>query len=87
MNYAIAITYIRIALIPVMVICFFMASESPRYLLTLIFAIAAISDYLDGFIARKLNQISEHGKFLDPVADKLLVSSSLLMPFLIMIQI
>ena len=78
MNYAIAITYIRITLIPVMIFYFFITSENPRYFLTLIFAIAAISDYLDGFIARKLNQISEHGKFLDPVADKLLVSSSLL---------
>ena len=78
MNYAIIITYLRIALIPIMVLLFFLSPDSPRYSLTFIFFIAAITDYLDGFIARKMNLISEHGKFLDPVADKLLVASSLL---------
>ena len=78
MNYAIIITYLRIALIPIMVFLFFLSSGNPRYSLTFIFFLAAITDYLDGFIARKMNLMSEHGKFLDPVADKLLVASSLL---------
>ena len=78
MNYAIIITYLRIALIPIMVLLFFLSSDDPRYSLTFIFFLAAITDYLDGFIARKMNLMSEHGKFLDPVADKLLVASSLL---------
>ena len=53
MNYAIIITYLRIALIPIMVLLFFLSPDSPRYSLTFIFFLAAITDYLDGFIARK----------------------------------
>jgi len=78
MTYANFITYLRIILIPAMVIIFFTSSENPRYLLTFIFFIASITDYFDGFMARRMKQISKHGKFLDPVADKLLVVSSLL---------
>ena len=79
MTYANQITILRIFLIPVMVLVFFLNQENPRYYLTSIFFIAAITDYLDGYLARKLKQVSKLGKFLDPVADKLLVISSLLL--------
>ena len=79
MTYANQITILRIFLIPVMVLVFFLNQENPRYFLTSIFFIAAITDYLDGYLARKMKQVSKLGKFLDPVADKLLVISSLLL--------
>ncbi|MBT3520229.1 MAG: CDP-diacylglycerol--glycerol-3-phosphate 3-phosphatidyltransferase [Gammaproteobacteria bacterium] len=79
MTYANQITILRIFLIPVMVLVFFLNQENPRYYLTSIFFIAATTDYLDGYLARKLKQVSKLGKFLDPVADKLLVVSSLLL--------
>jgi len=79
MTYANQITILRIFLIPVMVLVFFLNQENPRYYLTSIFFIAAITDYLDGYLARKMKQVSKLGKFLDPVADKLLVVSSLLL--------
>ena len=79
MTYANQITVLRIFLIPVMVLVFFLNQDNPRYYLTSIFFIAAITDYLDGYLARKMNQVSKLGKFLDPVADKLLVVSSLLL--------
>ena len=79
MTYANQITILRIFLIPVMVLVFFLNQENPRYYLTSIFFIAAITDYLDGYLARTMKQVSKLGKFLDPVADKLLVVSSLLL--------
>ena len=79
MTHANLITYLRIILIPLMVIIFFLDFEYVNYYVTLIFSIAAITDYLDGNVARKMNQVTKFGKFLDPVADKLLVVTSLLL--------
>jgi CDP-diacylglycerol--glycerol-3-phosphate 3-phosphatidyltransferase len=79
MNIANTITSVRIILIPIMALLFFLHSDGPKYYVTFIFIIAAISDYLDGYLARKMNQVSKLGKFLDPVADKLLVITSLLL--------
>ena len=79
MTHANLITYLRIILIPLMVIIFFLDFEYVNYYVTLIFSIAAIPDYLDGNVARKMNQVTKFGKFLDPVADKLLVVTSLLL--------
>ncbi len=52
--------------------------DRPRQIATLTFLIAALTDWLDGYLARKLNQVSEFGKFLDPLVDKLLVIAALL---------
>ena len=79
MNYANLITSLRIFLIPIMILIFFLNEESPRYLLTFIFFIASTTDYIDGYIARKMELVTKLGKFLDPVADKLLVVTSLLL--------
>ena len=79
MNYANLITSLRIFLIPIMILIFFLNEESPRYLLTFIFFIASTTDYIDGYIARKMELVTKLGKFLDHVADKLLVVTSLLL--------
>ncbi len=68
------ISLIRIALVPVVVLVYF-SSFGYHYLwAALIFGIASFTDWLDGYLARRLNQVSEFGAFLDPVADKVLVS-------------
>jgi len=73
------ITLLRIALIPVFIICFYLPFKYAHLITAIIFALACFTDWLDGFLARKLGQTSPFGSFLDPVADKLLVAASLLM--------
>jgi len=73
------LTLFRIAAIPGIVALFFLDSDLGKYLACGLFGIAAITDFFDGYLARAYGQQSSFGKFLDPVADKLLVSSALLM--------
>ncbi len=73
------LTLFRIAAIPGIVALFFLDSDLGKYLACGLFSIAAITDFFDGYVARAYGQQSSFGKFLDPVADKLLVSSALLM--------
>lgn len=73
------ITWFRIALIPVFFIVFYLPFQSSHLIAAIIFAIAAITDWLDGYLARNLKQTSALGAFLDPVADKLIVSVALVM--------
>lgn len=68
------LTVVRIFLIPVIVALFYAPLTYGNYLAMFFFLIAILTDWLDGFLARKLNQTSNFGAFLDPVADKLLVS-------------
>ena len=68
------LTWIRIAAIPVVVYCFFSSMEFARPIAGIVFGLAAITDVLDGYAARKLGQTSRFGEFLDPVADKLMVT-------------
>ena len=68
------LTLLRIAAIPIVVICFYMQAENARPIAGLIFGFAAITDFLDGYVARKYGQMSRFGAFLDPVADKLMVA-------------
>ena len=79
MNYANLFTFIRIILTPVIVLIFFSYQKEPKYFLVITFILAAFTDYLDGYLARKMNEVSKLGKFLDPVADKLLVITTLLL--------
>ncbi|WWR11798.1 CDP-diacylglycerol--glycerol-3-phosphate 3-phosphatidyltransferase [Candidatus Legionella polyplacis] len=73
------LTFIRIILIPVFVLIFYLPFFWSNKLAAIIFAFASFTDCLDGYLARKLRQISMFGAFLDPVADKLLVVCSLLL--------
>ena len=73
------LTWIRIATIPVFVYCFFSDLEFARPIAGALFGFAAITDWLDGYAARKLDQTSKFGAFLDPVADKLMVTIALVL--------
>lgn len=74
------ITVFRIVLIPIFVISFYIPVFGlNNFLVTLIFFVAGITDYIDGYLARRLQQTTEFGAFLDPVADKLIVSIALIM--------
>ncbi len=74
------ITLLRIVLIPIFVFAFFLPEFSWKHvLLTVLFFIAGISDWIDGYLARKLEQQSAFGAFLDPVADKLMVAIAMIL--------
>ncbi len=73
------LTLVRIALIPVLVLFFYLPWELSRPATAVIFTLAAATDWLDGYLARKLDQTSAFGAFLDPVADKLMVAVALVL--------
>ncbi len=74
-----SLTLLRILLIPVLVAVFFAPFEWSRQAASMIFLVAAVTDWLDGYLARKLDQLTPFGAFLDPVADKLMVASALVL--------
>ena len=74
MNLPNILTLFRIGLIPVFVLVFYLPFDWSNEAACIIFVVAAVTDWLDGFLARKLQQISKLGAFLDPVADKLMVA-------------
>lgn len=73
------LTLMRISIIPVFIMVFYFPFKWAHPTAAVLFAIASITDWLDGYLARKLEMMSHFGAFLDPVADKLLVSTSLLL--------
>lgn len=73
------LTLLRIVLIPVFVGVYYLPFAWSHLLTTAIFLLAALTDWLDGYLARKLNQSSAFGAFLDPVADKLMVAAALIL--------
>ena len=79
MNVPIAFTLFRIALIPVFVAAFYLPVRWSNEICALVFAVAALTDWMDGFLARRLKQITSLGAFLDPVADKLMVATALVL--------
>ena len=86
MNLPNKLTVFRIILVPIMVIVSFfdipgsfLGIPTTMWILNLIFIIASITDKLDGYLARKNNQVTNFGKFLDPIADKILVVAAMIM--------
>ncbi|WP_448549879.1 CDP-diacylglycerol--glycerol-3-phosphate 3-phosphatidyltransferase [Thalassotalea fusca] len=73
------ITLFRIILIPIFIIVFYLPISWNNFGAFAVFWLAAVSDALDGYLARKLNQSSAFGAFIDPVADKLMVAAALIM--------
>ena len=71
------LTLFRVALLPVMVAAFYLPFRGHNVLAAVVFLLAAVTDWLDGYLARKLNMTSAFGAFLDPVADKLMVAVTL----------
>ena len=76
MNLPNLLSLIRIVLTPLFIILLFSDVPNAKFFALLVFAIAAITDAYDGYLARKYNQITPEGKFLDPLADKILVLSA-----------
>ncbi len=84
MNLPLILTWARIACIPLLVVAFVpnvlpINEEGRNTLSAVLFIVAAVTDWLDGYLARKWNQTSNFGAFLDPVADKLIVSTALIL--------
>ncbi len=79
LNIPTILTVARILLLPVIVLVFYLKAPWARPLCCAIFIVAAITDWLDGYLARKWNVESEFGAFLDPVADKLMVATVLIL--------
>src|SRR6516162_6393262 len=73
------LTLSRILVIPIVIGSFYVAGDYARWIACALFTAAAVTDWLDGHMARRWQQQSEIGRFLDPIADKLLVSATLLM--------
>jgi CDP-diacylglycerol--glycerol-3-phosphate 3-phosphatidyltransferase/cardiolipin synthase len=78
-NLATALTWLRIAAIPAVVVVFYLPGQWMRPLAALIFTIACVTDWFDGYLARRMGQTSTFGAFLDPVADKLMVAVALVL--------
>ena len=82
MTLASKITLIRIAFIPAFMVLMYISGGQPNiwiYLSLVVFILASVTDFVDGYIARKYGQVSDFGKFLDPLADKLLVIAAMAM--------
>ena len=82
MTTASKITLVRVVLIPVYMVLMLLSAggaEWLRWAAVAVFIIASVSDFLDGYIARHYNQVTDFGKFLDPLADKLLVIAAMCM--------
>ncbi len=79
LNLANILTLLRIAAIPVVVICFYSPLDYARPIAAVLFGLAAVTDMIDGWVARRFGQTSRFGEFLDPVADKLMVAIVLVM--------
>ncbi|MDK2776528.1 MAG: CDP-diacylglycerol--glycerol-3-phosphate 3-phosphatidyltransferase [Pseudomonadota bacterium] len=79
MNLPNILTLSRIVMIPLMVISFYWFGDKGKVVAAVLFALAAVTDWFDGYLARRLNQTTPLGAFLDPVADKLIVAVALVL--------
>ena len=79
MNLPNKLSIIRVLCIPIIVVLLYIPADGCRLAAGILFILASMTDYLDGHIARKYNLVTDFGKFIDPVADKLLVLTTLIM--------
>lgn len=84
LNIPILLTWLRIVLIPLLIAVYYVPDSwlggvGRNLIATVVFVVAAVTDWLDGYLARRLNQTSAFGAFLDPVADKLMIAAALIM--------
>ena len=73
MNTANKLTLTRVVMIPIFLVVLYLDFAFNKYIALAIFILASITDFIDGYVARHYNQITDFGKFMDPLADKLLV--------------
>ena len=78
MNLSNILTLIRIIIIPIIVLCIYLKNPFFGWTAFVLFCVASITDYFDGYLARIRNEVTNFGTFLDPIADKLLVASVIL---------
>ena len=78
MNTANKLTMLRVLMIPAFMVVLYLGFPGANYVALVIFALASITDWLDGYIARRYNQTTDFGKFMDPLADKCLVTAAML---------
>ena len=78
LNISNILTLARIIIIPIIVICIYLKGPFYGWVAFILFCLASITDYFDGYIARIRNEITNFGTFLDPIADKLLVAAVIL---------
>lgn len=79
MNTPNKLTLMRTLMVPIFALCMYLDFNNSRIVATLIFAIASFTDFLDGYLARRDNLVTNFGKFADPLADKILVCSAMIM--------
>lgn len=79
MNTPNKLTLMRTLMVPVFVLCMYLDFNNSRIIATIIFALASFTDFLDGYLARRDNLVTNFGKFADPLADKILVCSAMIM--------
>jgi cardiolipin synthase len=72
------LTLSRIFVIPILVVLFYLPGDGARWVACVLFSAAGITDYFDGYLARSSGQVSAFGRFLDPIADKLMVAAAIL---------
>ncbi len=79
LNIPTRITVSRLAMVPILVLVFYLPFENHQIVAAGVFTLAALTDWFDGYLARKMGQMTEFGAFLDPVADKLMVAVALVL--------
>lgn len=78
MNTANKLTMLRVIMIPVFMVALYLNFPFNNIVALVIFILASVTDFIDGYVARNFNQITDFGKFMDPLADKLLVTAAML---------
>ena len=78
MNTANKLTMLRVIMIPVFMVALYLSFPFNNIVALIIFILASVTDFIDGYVARNFNQITDFGKFMDPLADKMLVTAAML---------